>query len=81
MSTTNAADLKPGLSYPQALVLATQIDAGTASADTLCKAGFSYPVATELARQMVAGTGDVAKLVASGIGGELAVAIKAAIDA
>lgn len=81
MSTTVAATLLPGLSYPQANVLAAQIDAGTASADTLCQAGFSYPVAVELARQMVVGTGDVQKLVACGMDGALATAIKVAIDA
>jgi hypothetical protein len=80
MSTTPAT-LLPGLSGPQAIVLAAQIDAGTASAPTLCQAGFPYPVAIEIARQCVAGTGDVAKLVACGINPTLAGAIKTAIDA
>ena len=81
MSTTVPAALLPGLSGPQAIVLAAQIDAATASAPTLCQAGFPYPVAIEIARQCVAGTGDVERLVQCGIGGVLATAIKAAIDA
>lgn len=80
MSTTNAATLL-GIPGPQALVLATQIDAGTANANTLCQAGFPYPTAVELARQMVAGTGDVDRLIASGIPPQLAGIIKTAIDA
>jgi hypothetical protein len=81
MSTTNPASLLPGLPYPTAVVLATEIDAATASAPNLCRAGLSYPVAVEIARQCVAGTGEVEKLVQCGIGGVLATAIKAAIDA
>lgn len=80
MSTTNPASL-PGIAYPQAVVLAAQIDAATASASTLCQAGFSGPVAVELARQMVAGTGELEKLRACGFSAELATAIKTAIDA
>ena len=81
MSTTVPASLFPGLAYPQAKVLAGEIDAGTANAATICQAGFSYPVAIEIARQCVAGTGDVNQLIASGINPALAAAIKAAIDA
>ncbi len=80
MSTTAAHTLL-GIPGPQALVLAAQIDAATADANTLCQAGFAYPTAVELARQMVAGTGDVDRLIASGIGPQLAGIIKAAIDA
>lgn len=77
--TTTPSSL-PSISGNQANVLAARID-GTGSADTLAKAGFPYPQAVELDRQSTAGTGDVAKLVAVGIPGDLATAIKAAIDA
>jgi hypothetical protein len=81
MSTTNAANLFPGLPGPTARALAIEIDAATASADTLCKAGLPYPVAIEIVRQCVAGTGDVNGLIWSGINPDLAAAIKTAIDA
>lgn len=78
--TTAATSLMHGISYPQANVLAAEID-GTPSAANLCQIGFSYPAAIELARQAAAGTGDVNGLIAVGINPTLAAAIKAAIDA
>lgn len=81
MSTTAPASVCIGIPGPQAIVLAGEIDAATASAATLCQAGFPYPVAVEIARQCVTGTGDIEKLRQCGMSTELATAIKTAIDA
>lgn len=70
-----------GLSYPQAVTLADQIDAAEPSAEQLVSGFFPDYLAVELAKQIRTGRPDTERLREMMMGPELISAIAAAINA
>lgn len=69
---------KSGISYPQAIEIAKQMNAGVGNVTQLVNACIPPQQATELAKQINAVSFDSAKLNAAGFHGELATQIKKA---
>lgn len=65
-----------GVSYPRAVEIARQMNAGVGNVNQLVAVGMVPQAATELAKQINAVSFDSGKLVAAGLHGELAKNIK-----
>jgi hypothetical protein len=67
---------KSGISYPTAIEIARQMNAGIGNANALVSSGIGPVAATELAKQINAVSFDQNKLSAAGLHAEISISIK-----